>query len=99
MYIRISNIINNNGNTSPNQFVVRTTNGVYFQSFDTVIAVKNKDGVFLDRTALLQSNVTIKHLYIFLTKYIFFYEVDRKLITNHLAKGIIKYADKGIEID
>lgn len=99
MRIRISNIINNNGNASPNQFVVHTDNGTYFQSFDTVIAVKRRDGVFLDRTALLQSNVTIKHLYIFLTKHVFFYEVDRKLIQNHLAKGYIKYADNGIEID
>ena len=36
--IKIENMQNRNGNTVPNQFVLRTIDGVYFQSYQTVIA-------------------------------------------------------------
>lgn len=96
--IRIANIINNNGRPSPNQFAIATDKARYFQSFDTVICVKNGNGVFLHKNWDC-SNVTAKHLYIFLTKHVFFYAVDRKTVLNHIKNGYIKITDKEIEID
>lgn len=96
--IRISNIVNHNGNASANQFVVITSNGSYYQSYDEVIAVKNKDGVFITQK-WDSSKTTAKHLYIFLTKHVFGYEIDKQTVLNHLQQGYIKYASGTIEIE
>jgi len=41
--IKIENIKSNKGNKIPNQFVLRTIDGVYFQSYQTVIAFRPVD--------------------------------------------------------
>tara|TARA_R100000656_G_scaffold45930_1_gene37482 strand:+ start:85 stop:336 length:252 start_codon:yes stop_codon:yes gene_type:complete len=40
---------NDRGNSIPNQFEIRTNKGVYFQSYDSIIAFwDNKGQIFLD---------------------------------------------------
>ena len=40
MYPRVENMTSSRGNTMPNQFRIFTDEGVYFQSYSTVIAFK-----------------------------------------------------------
>lgn len=62
----VKNLINDRGNSAANQFVINTTNGTYFQSYDSVVAkVDNKGNLFLSQY-WDYSNTTRKHLYIFL---------------------------------
>ena len=42
-YINVENMQNTRGNKIPNQFVLRTIDGVYFQSYQTVIAFRPVD--------------------------------------------------------
>ncbi len=37
-YINVENIQNTRGNKIPNQFILQTNDGLYFQSYQTVIA-------------------------------------------------------------
>jgi hypothetical protein len=55
-------------NPVPNQFRIHTKEGVYFQSYNTVIAfIRSKDGkVFLDDNAWDYSGTTSKYRNIFL---------------------------------
>lgn len=64
---KISNLINDNGNETVNQFVIEAENGIYFQSYETIIAFKpsNTKTVFISKEWCC-SQTTRKHLYIFL---------------------------------
>ncbi len=48
--IKIENMISSNGNKFANQFTVTTPRGVYFQSYETLIAFKPSKGnaIYLD---------------------------------------------------
>lgn len=37
MKVKVENMESSRGNTVPNQFIIRTNKGVYFQSYDSVI--------------------------------------------------------------
>ena len=65
--IKVLNMISNNGNRIPNQFVISTPEGSYFQSYNSVIAFINNEGrVFLDRNKWDYSSTTGKYRNIFL---------------------------------
>ena len=65
--IKVLNMISNNGNRIPNQFVISTPEGSYFQSYNSVIAFINNEGrVFLDRNKWDYSTTTGKYRNIFL---------------------------------
>lgn len=66
--LKISNILSSRGNTAPNQFIIKTDNGDYFQSYKTVIALieNNPKKIILDNNALNYSVTTSKYLYKFL---------------------------------
>jgi len=42
--IKVANMESNRGRTVPNQFIVRTKDGIYFQSYDSVIAFRDNNG-------------------------------------------------------
>ena len=52
----------------PNQFVINTSDGTYFQSYKTTIAFKpvGESHLVLDEYALNYSNTTTKYLHIFM---------------------------------
>ncbi len=65
--IKVLNMISNNGNRIPNQFVISTPEGSYFQSYNSVIAFINNEGrVFLDKNKWDYSTTTGKYRNIFL---------------------------------
>ena len=67
MFIRVESFIGRNGRAIPNQYKIHTSEGTYFQSYDTIIAFKRKDGeVFLDENYWDYSRTTVKYLGIFL---------------------------------
>ena len=56
----------NNGNQVPNQFIIDNGNKTIFQSYKTIVAVKENGKVTLDSNALEYSNTTLKYLKQFL---------------------------------
>ena len=50
-----------------NQFTIENEKGIYFQSYDSIIALKDKKGnIFLDKQCWDYSKTTVKHLCLFL---------------------------------
>ena len=48
--MRVSNMVSSNGNDIPNQFIIHMEDGsVVFQSYSTVIAIKQNGTVVLDK--------------------------------------------------
>lgn len=68
--IKVKNMLSNNGNYVPNQFEIYTNKGVYFQSYDTVIAYRDHRSypykVVLDKDNWDYSITTGKYRNIFL---------------------------------
>ena len=65
--IKVLNMISSKGNKIPNQFVIVTPEGNYFQSYNSVIAFINNEGrVFLDKNKWDYSTTTGKYRNIFL---------------------------------
>tara|TARA_R100001163_G_C4968024_1_gene129108 strand:+ start:414 stop:692 length:279 start_codon:yes stop_codon:yes gene_type:complete len=60
--IYVQNMTSKSGNSIANQFVIRTKQGVYFQSYDSLIVfINNKRQVFLDTFYWDYSNTTGKY--------------------------------------
>ena len=64
--MKVSNMYSNNGNQVPNQFIIDNGNKTIFQSYKTIVAVKENGKVTLDSNALEYSNTTLKYLKQFL---------------------------------
>lgn len=64
--MKVSNMYSNNGNQVPNQFIIDSGNKTIFQSYKTIVAVKENGKVTLDSNALGYSNTTLKYLKQFL---------------------------------
>ena len=65
--IKVLNMMSSQGNKIPNQFVIATPEGNYFQSYNSVIAFINNEGrVFLDKNKWDYSTTTGKYRNIFL---------------------------------
>jgi hypothetical protein len=86
MRVKVRNFNSRNGNAVPNQFIIDTENGTYFQSYSTIICYVNKDGVHLDTNAHSYSRTTSKYLNEFLGNNV---SERRKLIKD----GKIKVLD------
>jgi len=66
---RVENMVSHNGNTVANQFLIYTEKGVYFQSYDSVIAFKPYTGkTQLDSEYWDYSSTTSKYRNIFLNE-------------------------------
>ena len=74
------------GKPVANQFVITTDKGIYFQSYETLIAAKEKGVLTLDINALDYSRTTSKYLYQFTM-------MNRKELEAGIKEGIIKTRD------
>ena len=84
---KVKNIIGNAGEPVKNQFIIYTSEGVYFQSYDSVIAFRDRAGnVTLDRNAWDYSTTTGKYRNIFLNE-------DKKTTEKKIKDGVYKLAD------
>ena len=64
--MKVSNMYSNNGKQVPNQFIIENGNKTIFQSYKTIVAVKENGKVTLDINALDYSATTLKYLKRFL---------------------------------
>lgn len=64
--MKVSNMFSSNGNQVPNQFIIDNGNKTVFQSYKTIVAIKENGKVVLDSNALEYSNTTLKYLKQFL---------------------------------
>ena len=67
MKTKATNMLSSRGNPVPNQFVIHTKDGKYFQSYRSIIAfIDNNNKVFLDEYYWDYSRTTSKYRNIFL---------------------------------
>ena len=93
--MRISNLVNDNGNHAVNQFLVETTERIYFQSYERIIAVKdNNNGKITLSQDWDYSKTTSKHLYIWLRDYTRHRVSGRDDVAELIENGTIKVVEK-----
>jgi hypothetical protein len=64
--MNVQNMTNRNGGKVANQFIIQAPDGLYFQSYSTVIAFQDMSGkLHLDRDRWNYSNTTSKYRNIF----------------------------------
>jgi hypothetical protein len=66
--IRVSNMESSRGNIVPNQFEIETDDGIYFQSYNTIIAYRSHGKRYLDKESWDYSRTTGKYRNIFLNE-------------------------------
>ena len=65
--MEVSNMTSNNtGREIANQFIIEDGGKIYFQSYSTIIAVKENGNIVIDTNAENYSKTTSKYLYQFL---------------------------------
>lgn len=74
------------GREIANQFIIEDGGKVYFQSYSTIIAVKEAGKITVDNNAENYSRTTSKYLYQFLN-------TDRKSLLQDVKAGRIARAD------
>lgn len=62
----VSQLINKNGNAVKNQFVINKNGMIIFQSYESIIAVKKENDIFLNDEKFNYSNTTKRSLLSFL---------------------------------
>lgn len=82
--ILVKNLVNDNGNSAANQFVITIGNNIYFQSYESIICKLHNGEVVLTKK-WDYSYTTRKHLYMFLRNYSNYY-VDSKKDIQSLIK-------------
>ena len=60
--MRVENLTNSNGNYVPNQFNIEDKVKSYFQSYETIIAMRDSKGIVIDSNAWNYSVTTSKYL-------------------------------------
>jgi len=90
MKVRVWNLCSPRTNREvPNQFVIQADGCLYFQSYETLIAKKCGDKVYV--TPMWDySRTTAKYFYEFLRKYTQFYVTSKKEVEILIADGFIK---------
>lgn len=83
---RVSNMQSNRGNDIPNQFIIETNDSVIFQSYSSIIAVKENGSLFLDENKWDYSNTTGKYRNQFLG-------MNKKQTEELIESGSIKLVD------
>lgn len=85
--VKVSNMASSNGNQIPNQFEIRTKEGVYFQSYQSIIAFIPNDGkVQLDSRYWDYSATTSKYRNAFLGE-------DKKVTQRKINEGTYELTD------
>ena len=87
--MKVSQLINDNGNPAANQFVFHDDKQVIFQSYSTIIAKVEGRQVYFTAGALDHSKTTTKHLRNFLRQYA---DMDKttKELRKMVSSGTIK---------
>ena len=86
--MKVSNLYSKNGNKVPNQFIIDNGNKTLFQSYKTIVAVKENGKVTLDSNALEYSNTTLKYLKQFLNT-----EESKKSLYAKIESGFYNTSD------
>lgn len=82
----VRQLINDNGNYAANQFVIRTANATYFQSYSSVVC--KWDGINLVVSNHWDySKTTMKHLYMFLRQMGFYNLCSAKDMRKAIKSG------------
>jgi len=86
--IKVKNMTSSRGNQIANQFEITTSDGVYFQSYDSTIAFKSfkSDKIILDNKTWDYSVTTGKYRNIFLNE-------NKKATEKKIKDGIYKLAN------
>lgn len=85
--MKIENMISSKGNCVPNQFIIKHDGKTWFQSYETIIAVKYEDGsIALDENYWDYSVTTGKYRNLFLGE-------SKKETQEKIDKGIYKLAN------
>jgi len=86
--VKVENMTSSNGNDVPNQFIIKTKDGIYFQSYDSIIVfIRNKDRkIFLDKNYWDYSKTTGKYRNLFLGEI-------KKETEEKIKAGIYKLKD------
>lgn len=84
----VRQLINDNGNAAANQFVIKTENATYFQSYNSVICKLDGINVILSRN-WDYSNTTRKHLYIFFRQNGYYNLSSAKEVRDAIKNGIV----------
>jgi len=79
---QVENMRSSNGNPIPNQFLIYTDEGVFFQSYSTVIAAKVGGKIYLDASKWDYSTTTGKYRNQFL-------RMDKKETLKAIKEGKI----------
>lgn len=66
--VKVKNMQSKNGNDVPNQFIIETEQGVYFQSYNSIIALNTGNVVYLDKNYWDYSRTTSKYRSLFLNE-------------------------------
>lgn len=84
----VSNLINDRGNATVNQFIITDSTTTTFQSYNTKICEVHHASAFIaiDANALNYSKTTSKHLYIFLRQS-FGIDANKKMIEGWINSG------------
>ena len=81
--MKVQNFINNSGRTVPNQFIIQGDNGRLFQSYDSAIALIDKDNVVHLSQHWDYSTTTGKYRNQFLNE-------DKKATEKKIKQGVYK---------
>ena len=85
--VKVENMVSHKGNKVANQFILGTVEGVYFQSYNSIIVFEAIDGtVTLDEKYWDYSNTTRKYRNIFLGQ-------NSKAIKAKIKNGTYKLAN------
>lgn len=84
--MKVKNMTNNTGRAIPNQFIIEDNSKTYFQSYETIIALKEGGRIIIDDNAENYSRTTSKYLYKFLN-------TNRKNLLQAVNDGRIVRAD------
>lgn len=80
--VKVENMTSRNGNDIPNQFIIRTDEATFFQSYQSIIAMQDIDGnIFLDSKYWDYSVTTGKYRNIFLGE-------DKKQTEAKIKSGV-----------
>jgi hypothetical protein len=67
--IKVQNMESSKGNNIPNQFIINTKDGIYLQSYNSIIVFESKDGkTYLDNYYWNYSKTTGKYRNLFLNE-------------------------------
>lgn len=84
MKTKVENMTSNNGNKIANQFILKTDKGVFFQSYDSIIAfIPNNGQIELDKYYWDYSRTTGKYRNMFLGE-------DKKRTEQKIKEGKYK---------